>query len=131
MIDHPWIVCDGALFTCRFPPAPALEDIQSFGVAVRRFYAKNEKPFSWVVDASDLSIYGVRHRKELSEVLDMNRDHLAEFCAAMAIVVPNAMVRGAAQAVLWLAPPGYVYRFFASEPRAREWAEEQLFATQA
>lgn len=128
MIDHPWVECDGALFTLRFPAQPALEDIQSFGAATHRFYAQNHEPFAWVVSGAQVSVYGVRHRKELSRVLEQDRDHLSEYCSGMGIVVPNAMVRGAAQAVLWLAPPGYAHRFFPDEPRARQWAKERLRA---
>ena len=129
MIEHPWVDYDGTLFVLRFPAAPTVEEILGFGHATDVFYSQNESPIAWVIDGSRISLQGVRHRKALSEVLERDRSHLAEHCLAMAIVVPNPMVRGAAQAVLWLAPPGYPYAFFGDLERARDWATERLFET--
>ena len=126
MINHPWVEFEGTLFTLRFPAEPELELIESFGAACHGYYSTNERPFAWVVDGSKITMQGVRQRKALSEVLERDYHHLKQSCLGMGIVVPNAMVRGAAQAVLWLAPPAYDYRFFKDETSARTWAANLL-----
>ncbi|MEM6273711.1 MAG: hypothetical protein AAF735_00590 [Myxococcota bacterium] len=126
MIVHPWVESRGQLFVVRFPPKPTCDEIEGFGAATHDFYENNQRHFAWVVDATGVAIQGALQRKTLAEVLERDRMFLKQYCQGMAIVVPNALLRGAGQAILWLAPPGYAYRFFATEGPAFDWAEARL-----
>lgn len=126
MIVHPWVESRGQLFVVRFPAKPTCDEIEGFGAATHTFYENNQRPFSWVVDATAVAIQGALQRKTLAEVLEKDRAFLKRYCKGMAIIVPNALLRGAGQAILWLAPPGYAYRFFAAERSAFDWAEARL-----
>ncbi len=108
MIVHPWVESRGQLFVVRFPPKPTCDEIEGFGAATHDFYENNQRHFAWVVDATGVAIQGALQRKTLAEVLERDRMFLKQYCQGMAIVVPNALLRGAGQAILWLAPDGAV-----------------------
>jgi hypothetical protein len=51
-----------------------------------------------------------RMRKDWADMLKSREQTLRATTAGMALVTPSLLVRGALNAVFWLAPPGYPYR---------------------
>jgi hypothetical protein len=65
-------------------------------------------------------------RKAVADVLHSRRDKLGRITVAYALATPSPLVRGAATAIFWLAPPPYPWRVSATPKQAFQWLASKV-----
>ncbi|MEM6731906.1 MAG: hypothetical protein AAF658_10140 [Myxococcota bacterium] len=117
---------DGRLFTLTFPPEPDESVLAAYVEWCDAFYARDHETLAWVIDGTEVRLAHARLRKYLIDNLNAHREHMKQHCTGVAVVVTNAFIRGAAQAILWMAPPEYPHKFFGRLADAEAWARASL-----
>jgi hypothetical protein len=126
-LDHPWIdESEWPLLRLTYPEDAQLGETTEMLAAVRAFYARNTKPFAWVVDASQTAFPDAKARRVTAEHETLAQHHLRLFNCGTAFVIPSTFVRGVLTAIFWLSPPQYPHDVFSTLDPARDWALERL-----
>lgn len=115
------------LVVVRFPPsASSDEDIEQHIADQRRLLSRRQR-FVQIIDASHAPVISARQRKRFSEWIEESKLESKRYCLGLAAVVPNPIVRGAMQAVLWLVTPPMPVKMFARieecAAQCQEWLE--------
>lgn len=127
--DHPWIDdSDAPLYVVTYPGNRTDEEVRQGHLAIRRVYEKTAVPVAWVVDASAVRSAPATQRRIVAEHERSVKRHAERWCAGLAVVIPNALVRGFFTAVTWLSPLSYPHRMFDTREAAEAWARDQLAA---
>ncbi len=86
----------------RFGREPASDaEVLAFLDEMRRIQ-RLRQPFVLLVDAGRLQATVAKHRKMYADWVRESKETSREYCVLVALVVSNALLRGALQAVLWL-----------------------------
>ncbi len=133
---HPWIdVSEAPLYRLTLFKAKAPEQeweplVESWMQTTRDFYAQLDHPLGWVVDArfvpSSRSTSQQRHR--LRQHLNDTAPVMGQWCAAAAIIIDKAAVRGVLTALHWISPPAYPQKVFATPEEGEAWVRPRLDA---
>lgn len=98
----------------RFPPDPSnVDEVRAFVDEQRRLVQRRER-FVILVDASQMTVSVATHRKIYAEWLKEADATSGRFCVCVALVIGNAVVRGAMQAVLWVVASPFPIETFTS-----------------
>lgn len=128
---HPWIdASDAPLYVVHYPTVRSDQDVYDAHVAIRTIYENTRGPIAWVVDASDVRDAPATQRRIVAEHEANVRPIAERRCVGLAVVIPNAIVRGFFTAVTWVSPLSYPHKIFEKRSSAIAWARGQLAAAQ-
>jgi hypothetical protein len=100
------------LVTVHFPAtASSDEDIEAH-IADQRALLEKRRRFVQIIDASQAPVISARQRKRFSDWIKESEAMSRRYCLGLSTVVPNPIVRGAMQAVLWLVTPPMPVKMF-------------------
>jgi hypothetical protein len=126
---HPWIeILEPSLYAQSFPARIVDGELSAFLVSLDAFIRAQRRPFAWVVQADATVSSSAGQRRMFAEAELRLQEYDRVLCVGTSFVLSSPVMRGVVTAVYWLAPPVYPYRFFATMPEARRWAQEQLAA---
>jgi hypothetical protein len=129
---HPWIdASEAPLYVIHYPAARSDDEVVAAHAAIRAIYESSDRRVGWVVDASDVRDAPATQRKIVAEHEARVRLLAERRCAGLAVVLPNAIVRGFFTAVTWISPLAYPHRIFQNRQAASAWVREQLAARSA
>ena len=123
--DNAW-----PLLYVRFPSKPLSDE--GFEYFIERYTATVERriPFATILDSRGLTTAITAHqRKRLTEWFDVTGDLAGEHHFGIAVLISNALIRGALKAVTWVKPIPVPIRPFGSIADASTWVCE-IFAEQ-
>lgn len=124
---HPWLTAQEApLYRLTYPRTRTLLDLQRAHESVALVYAQSIGPLAWLVDGREVREATARERKLVAEHEQAIRGFAETRCVGLAVVAPNALVRGIFTAVTWMSPLTYPHRIFSDLESAERWAREQL-----
>ena len=86
--------------------------------------AKRGERYTLLIDARGARPLGARQRQILAEASRATEAEATRNCAASAIIVSNAIMRGVMTALHWLKPTGYPERSFTDIGEAEAWVRE-------
>lgn len=125
--EHPWIDDSRApLYVVTYPRDRTDEEVREGHLGIRRIYERTSVPVAWVVDASAVRSAPATQRRIVAEHERRVRPMALRWCAGLAVVIPNSLVRGFFTAVTWLAPLEYPHRIVETREEALAWARRQL-----
>lgn len=128
-MQHAWIDCaDKPIYEVRFPGSGSTADLERWVAVVDEFYARNIRPFGWVVNLRSLVGAEPTHRKIIAEHHARHEKQLRELCFGFAYVVDDVVQRGVLTAFLWIAPPVYPHITCGERGAARRWLAQRRTA---
>ena len=123
--DNAW-----PLLYVRFPSKPLSDE--GFEYFIERYTATVERriPFATILDSRGLTTaITANQRKRLTEWFDVTGDLAGEHHFGIAVLISNAIIRGAIKAVTWVRPIPVPIKPFGSIADASTWVRE-IFAEQ-
>ncbi len=123
--DNAW-----PLLYVRFPSKPLSDE--GFEYFIDRYTATVERriPFATILDSRGLTTaITANQRKRLTEWFDVTGDLAGEHHFGIAVLIGNALIRGALMAVTWVKPIPVPIKPFGSIADASTWVRE-IFAEQ-
>ncbi|MFA9411866.1 MAG: hypothetical protein ACERK0_11415 [Deltaproteobacteria bacterium] len=123
--DNAW-----PLLYVRFPSKPLSDE--GFEYFIERYTATVERriPFATILDSRGLTTaITANQRKRLTEWFDVTGDLAGEHHFGIAVLISNALIRGALMAVTWVKPIPVPIKPFGSIADASTWVRE-IFAEQ-
>ncbi|MFA9472114.1 MAG: hypothetical protein ACERNK_16215 [Deltaproteobacteria bacterium] len=123
--DNAW-----PLLYVRFPSKPLSDE--GFEYFIERYTATVERriPFATILDSRGLTTaITANQRKRLTEWFDVTGDLAGEHHFGIAVLIGNALIRGALMAVTWVKPIPVPIKPFGSIADASTWVRE-IFAEQ-
>jgi len=123
--DNAW-----PLLYVRFPSKPLSDE--GFEYFIKRYtdVVERRSPFATILDSRGLTTAITAHqRKRLTEWFDVTGDLAGEHHFGIAVLISNALIRGALKAVTWIKPIPVPIRPFGSIADASSWVRE-IFAEQ-
>ena len=123
--DNAW-----PLLYVRFPSKPLSDE--GFEYFIERYTATVERriPFATILDSRGLTTaITANQRKRLTEWFDVTGDLAGEHHFGIAVLIGNALIRGALKAVTWVKPIPVPIKPFGSIADASAWVRE-IFAEQ-
>ena len=125
--EHPWISdAEAPLYVLTYPRERTEDDVVASHDAVAAIYQRATGPVAWVVDASAVVGATPRERQIVAAHEERVGDIAARRCAGLALIIPNAPVRGLLTAVRWLSPARYPQQIVATREAAFIWVRQQL-----
>lgn len=121
--DNAW-----PLLYVRFPSKPLSDE--GFEYFIDRYTATVERriPFATILDSRGLTTaITANQRKRLTEWFDVTGDLAGEHHFGIAVLISNALIRGALMAVTWVKPIPVPIKPFGSIADASTWVRE-IFA---
>ena len=121
--DNAW-----PLLYVRFPSKPLSDE--GFEYFIDRYTATVERriPFATILDSRGLTTaITANQRKRLTEWFDVTGDLAGEHHFGIAVLISNALIRGALMAVTWVKPIPVPLKPFGSIADASTWVRE-IFA---
>jgi hypothetical protein len=121
--DNAW-----PLLYVRFPSKPLSDE--GFEYFIERYTATVERriPFATILDSRGLTTaITANQRKRLTEWFDVTGDLAGEHHFGIAVLISNALIRGALMAVAWVRPIPVPIKPFGSIADASNWVRE-IFA---
>lgn len=118
------------LLYVRFPSKPLSDE--GFEYFIERYTATVERriPFATILDSRGLTTaITANQRKRLTEWFDVTGDLAGEHHFGIAVLISNALIRGALKAVTWVKPIPVPIKPFGSIADASTWVRE-IFAEQ-
>ena len=118
------------LLYVRFPSKPLSDE--GFEYFIERYTATVERriPFATILDSRGLTTaITANQRKRLTEWFDVTGDLAGEHHFGIAVLISNAIIRGALKAVTWVRPIPVPIKPFGSIADASTWVRE-IFAEQ-
>lgn len=124
---HPWISdAEAPLYVLTYPRDRTEDEVVASHDSVAAIYQRTTGPLAWVVDASAVVGASPRERQIVAAHEERVADAASQRCAGVALVIPNAAVRGLLTAVRWLAPARYPQQIVATREAAIDWVRQQL-----
>jgi hypothetical protein len=123
--DNAW-----PLLYVRFPSKPLSDE--GFEYFIERYTAVVERriPFATILDSRGLTTaITANQRKRLTEWFDVTGDLAGEHHFGIAVLISNALIRGALKAVTWVKPIPVPVKPFGSIADADTWVRD-IFAEQ-
>jgi len=123
--DNAW-----PLLYVRFPSKPLSDE--GFEYFIERYTVTVERriPFATILDSRGLTTaITANQRKRLTEWFDVTGDLAGEHHFGIAVLISNALIRGALMAVTWVKPIPVPIKPFGSIADASNWVHE-IFAEQ-
>jgi len=123
--DNAW-----PLLYVRFPSKPLSDE--GFEYFIERYtdVVERRRPFATILDSRGLTTAITAHqRKLLTEWFDVTGDLAGEHHFGIAVLISNALIRGALKAVTWVKPIPVPVQPFGSIADASPWIRE-IFAEQ-
>ena len=120
--DNAW-----PLLYVRFPSKPLSDE--GFEYFIERYTATVERriPFATILDSRGLTTaITANQRKRLTEWFDVTGDLAGEHHFGIAVLISNALIRGALMAVTWVKPIPVPIKPFGSIADASNWVREIL-----
>ncbi|MEM9067767.1 MAG: hypothetical protein AAGE52_04650 [Myxococcota bacterium] len=102
------------------------DEVREAHAAIREVYLSTDRVIAWVVDATAVGRATAVERRIVSEHEKSVAPLARRWCAGLAVVIPNELVRGFFTAITWLAPLRYPHKVFSNRLEATAWAENQL-----
>jgi len=118
--DNAW-----PLLYVRFPSKPLSDE--GFEYFIERYTATVERriPFATILDSRGLTTaITANQRKRLTEWFDVTGDLAGEHHFGIAVLISNALIRGALMAVTWVKPIPVPVKPFGSIADASTWVRE-------
>jgi len=118
------------LLYVRFPSIPLSDE--GFEYFIERYTTTVERriPFATILDSRGLTTaITANQRKRLTEWFDVTGDLAGEHHFGIAVLISNAIIRGALKAVTWVRPIPVPIKPFGSIADASTWVRE-IFAEQ-
>ena len=118
--DNAW-----PLLYVRFPSKPLSDE--GFEYFIERYTATVERriPFATILDSRGLTTaITANQRKRLTEWFDVTGDLAGEHHFGIAVLISNALIRGALKAVTWVKPIPVPIKPFGSIADASTWVRE-------
>ncbi len=109
-----------------FPQTSTEEEVAGFCRASLEYWKNIRCPTITIVDCRQVKKAPAAQRKLFADNIDHIKPYSQKFQVAVALVVPNTLVKGLVTAIYWVAPPGYHYKVFTDIEIARTWLQEQL-----
>ncbi len=127
---HPWVdQIDHQFYLWRVPPEPTTRDLEHALGAIQSWIQDLDEPYGWVTDPRNLRIVTVAsQRKIIVEHLHAVESYSSRYCAGMATVVTNPMVRGIGTAIAWLYDYPFPVTYAATLDEAVGWVRVRLDA---
>lgn len=94
-------------------------------------YRRTQGPIGWIVDASRVAGATPKERQIVVAHERRVSENAALRCAGLALVIPNALVRGFYTAIRWVEPASYPCETFSGLEEAETWVRAQLAAARA
>jgi hypothetical protein len=110
------------LLVLRWPSGPLREDDWKRHLEVWGDAARRARPFVLLSDVSGTVTPDAKHRAEVVAFIERNRAALVRHQRGAALVVANALQRGAITAILWVTGTPIPVQVFTDFERARGWA---------
>lgn len=124
---HPWIDAGEApLYVVHYPRVRSDEEVRAAHDGIRSLYESTRVKVAWVVDASDVRDAPATQRRIVAEHEQRVRPLAERWCAGLAVVLPNPIVRGFFTAVTWFAPLTYPHTIVETREDALRWARGRL-----
>ncbi len=124
---HPWIEDSKApLYRHTYPSDADIDEVERFVRAWERLVLSHTTPYAVVADLSHVLKASSLARKAFADLQQRIATHEALYCAAAALVVPNAFTRGLITAVYWVSPPSYPYKLCSTVSEGHAWASAHL-----
>jgi hypothetical protein len=125
--EHPWIsAAEAPLYVVTYPRERTEDDVVASHDAIAAIYQRTTGLLAWVVDASAVVGASPRERQIVAAHEERVGEIAAQRCAGLALVIPNAAVRGLLTAVRWLAPARYPQQIVGTREAAFVWVRQQL-----
>lgn len=105
--------------------AMALRDAEAMTAAIQERVFARKTAYTLMVDATHAGVPGADVRRHFADFSTQNRAHTKRYCKGEAYVMPNALVRGALTAVMWLSPFEHPHKVFGTVNEARTWLDAQ------
>ncbi|MBT8468261.1 MAG: hypothetical protein HKN10_11105 [Myxococcales bacterium] len=109
----------------RFPSKPLSDD--GFEYFIERYTAmvERQRPFATILDSRGLTTAITAHqRKLLTDWFDVTGELAGEYHFGIAVLMSNALIRGALKAVTWVKPVPVPIMPFGSIADAAPWVRE-------
>jgi hypothetical protein len=129
LATHRWV--DGSrapLYVLTYPRERELSDMLAAHDTVEDVYRRTQGPIGWIVDATLVSGATAKERQIVVAHERRTGDAAAARCAGLALVIPNALVRGFYTAIRWVEPARYPCESFSTFEGAEAWVRAQLTA---
>lgn len=110
----------------RLPDRPVTDDDLRAFVADQRAMLGRRQRHAVIADASHARAISPVQRKILADWLEEAEPLNKKYTVCIAVVLDNALIRGAMTAVLWLKQPASPTKSFATLDEAAAWALEAL-----
>mgnify|MGYP006999982045 CR=1 FL=1 len=105
--------------------ALGLRDAETMTKAIQERVFARKEAYTLLIDATHAGVPGADVRRHFAEFSIKNRAHTRGYCKGEAYVMPNALVRGALTAVMWLSPFEYPHKVVGTVNEARAWLDAQ------
>ena len=114
--------CDdrGPVFVVEYCADMTVEELRTHHEQWNKYYETNTKPFAWI-----LVLHGIGNaeiRAMVAAHSKQNAEHIRKYMKCTAVVIKNALARGAMTAVFWTWKPEAPWKTFATTEEAVAWA---------
>ncbi len=125
---HSWVArIDRQLYVWCVPPEPTTLDLEQALAAIRAWIRELDEPYGWITDPRNLRMSTVAsQRRILVDHLRAVEPYSRRYCAGMATVVTNPLVRGIGTAVAWLYDYPFPVAYAGTMDEAEGWARAHL-----
>ena len=124
--NHPWIDETRAPLYVVAPPDCSDAEVNLLFRACDTIYADLTHDVAWVIDSTDARNVSAKMRRIVADHLRRNRLVMMTYVAGIAIVVPNAVMRGVFTAITWLVPLEFPHEVVQTRAQGLHWAEQAL-----
>lgn len=127
-LEHAWVeTYRRHVYVWRIPPAPSDGELREAVAAIQVWVKTLDAPYGWVNDPRGLRISVVAsHRQLLAEHLRIVGPYSKRWCAGMASIVPNPILRGAGTAIGWMTPYTFPTYWCSTMDDALTWVNAKM-----
>ena len=124
--NHLWIDEARAPLYVVAPPDCSDSEVNLLFRACDAIYADLTHDVAWVLDATDSRNVSAKSRRIVADHLRRNRLVMMTYVAGIAVVIPNALMRGVFTAITWLVPLEFPHQVVQTREQGVVWAEQAL-----
>lgn len=124
--DHPWI--DGSLapiWVTHLPASGSDEELGAFLDQREAWIKAATARYGWIVDMTHLLKATPSQRRMFADHLGRVRDAQREHCFGVAVITPQAWMRGVLTAITWFQSLPYEVKTFGSHEDGLAWLTSQ------
>jgi len=126
--NHPWIDEARAPVRVVAPPSCSDAEVETLFRSCDSVYVGLTHDVAWVMDSSGLANVSAKSRRIVADHLSRNRAVMKAYVAGIAVVVPNALLRGVFTAITWMVPLEFPHAVVDTREAGLRWAERALAA---